>query len=70
MKGILFSLVEGSATSIAPYVTLGTLPTAIFLALVALLAMLYSDLDLVATYQTFLGAYLDQSTRAELLACR
>jgi len=56
LKGILCTVVENSVASVAPYTTLGTVPTAVFIALVTLLIMFYSDVGLFAACQMLIDA--------------
>jgi len=61
LKGILCAVIENSVASVAPYTTLGTLPTTVFLALVTLLVMLYSEVGLITACQVMVEAYSPQT---------
>ena len=56
LKGIVYSAVETSVASVAPYTTLGTIPAAIFLALITLLVMLYSDMGVLPAFRMVIDA--------------
>jgi hypothetical protein len=57
LKGILCTVVESSVASVAPYTTLGTVPTAVFIALLTILIMLYSDVGFFTACQMMVDAY-------------
>ena len=60
MKGILCTVVESSAASVGQYTPLGSVPTAIFLALVTLLVMLHSDVSLFGAFRIMVEAYFPE----------
>ena len=66
MKGVFCKFLEDSAASVAPYTILGSTPALVFLGLMTLLVMLYSDVDVLAAFRLLLEASREAGAQIEI----
>ena len=66
MKGIFCKFLEDSVASVAPYTILGSTPALVFLGLMTLMVMLYSDVGIFAAFRILLEASREAGAQIEI----